>query len=104
MPPISSTVRANSKPVYVRPDLSPDERAMESLLLKERRSLIEKGVARQFKITNQAYLCSTNFIPTYKINNCNALLHPLLLQLKHQTTLFPLTRLLIDYLQVTKVL
>jgi len=41
-----------SKPVYVKPDLSPEERAIESLLLKERRSL---GVARQFiKIRNQS--------------------------------------------------
>jgi len=39
--------------VYVKPDLSPEERAMESLLLKEWRSLIEMGVARQF--SNKAY-------------------------------------------------
>ena len=37
-----------SKPVYVKPDLSAEEREMESLLLKERRSLIEKGIGRQF--------------------------------------------------------
>ena len=44
-----------SKPVYVKPDLSAEERAMESLLLKERRSLIEKGIGRQFiKIRNQS--------------------------------------------------
>ena len=42
-------------------------------------------------------------MPRYKINSCNALLHPLLLQFKHQITLFPLTRLLYDYLQVTRV-
>ena len=44
-----------SKPVYVKPDLSAEERAVESMLLKERRCLIEKGVARQFiKIRNQS--------------------------------------------------
>jgi len=35
-----------SKSVYVKPDLSAEERAIESMLLKERRCLIEKGVAR----------------------------------------------------------
>jgi len=44
-----------SKPIYVKPDLTPEERAMESLLLKERKSLIEKGIGRQFiKIRNQS--------------------------------------------------
>jgi len=39
----------------VKPDLSAEERAMESLLLKERRSLIEKGIGSQFiKIRNQS--------------------------------------------------
>ena len=35
-----------SKPVFVKPDLTSEERAIESLLLKERRALIEKGVGR----------------------------------------------------------
>ena len=44
-----------SKPIYVKPDLTPEERAMESLLLKERKSLIEKGIGKQFiKIRNQS--------------------------------------------------
>jgi len=44
-----------SKPVFVKPDLSDEVRAAESLLLKERRCLIEKGVARQYiKIRNQS--------------------------------------------------
>ena len=39
----------------MKTDLSAEERAMESLLLKERRSLIEKGIGRQFiKIRNQS--------------------------------------------------
>ena len=39
----------------MKPDLSPKERAAESLLLKERKSLIEKGIGRQFiKIRNQS--------------------------------------------------
>ena len=44
-----------TKPVFVKPDLTAEERVAESLLLKERRCLIEKGVARQFiKIRNQS--------------------------------------------------
>ena len=35
-----------SPSVFIKPDLIADERAMESLLLKERRRLIEKGVSR----------------------------------------------------------
>ena len=48
--------------VVVKPNIAFEERAMESLLLQERRPLIEKGVARQFiKIRKQVYyLCSTN--------------------------------------------
>ena len=39
----------------MKPDLTAEERVAESLLLKERRCLIEKGVARQFiKIRNQS--------------------------------------------------
>ena len=39
----------------MKPDLTSEERAMESLLLKEWRALIEKGVARHFiKIRNQS--------------------------------------------------
>ena len=34
-------------PVYIKPDLTPEEKAKEQLLLKERRSLIEKGVNRK---------------------------------------------------------
>ena len=33
--------------IYVKPDLTYDERTIESLLLKERRSLIDKGISRQ---------------------------------------------------------
>ena len=57
--------------VYVKPDLSPEERAMESLLLKEWRSLIEMGVARQFN--NKAYFMFNKLhAKIFKINNCNA--------------------------------
>ena len=45
-----------SKPVFVKPDLTAEERVAESLLLKERRCLIEKGIARHpcIKIRNQS--------------------------------------------------
>ena len=33
--------------MYIKPDLTPEEKAKEQLLLKERRSLIEKGVNRK---------------------------------------------------------
>ena len=43
--------------VFVKPDLTAEERAMESLLLKERRALIEKGVSRQhIRIRNQSLI------------------------------------------------
>ena len=43
--------------VFVKPDLTAEERAMESLLLKERRILIDKGVSRQhIKIRNQSLI------------------------------------------------
>ena len=39
--------------IYVKPDLTPDERTIESLLLKERKLSIEKGTSRQhIKIRN----------------------------------------------------
>ena len=48
-----------SKPVFVKPDLTSEERAAESLLLKERRCLIEKGIARQsIQIRNQSLFVS----------------------------------------------
>ena len=41
--------------IYIKPDLTPEEKAIESLLLKERRSLIQKGFSRQhIKIRNQS--------------------------------------------------
>lgn len=36
-----------SHPIYVKPDLTPEEKTQESMLLKERRSLIDKGVDRK---------------------------------------------------------
>ena len=33
-----------SSPIYIKPDLTHEERIQESMLLKERRSLIDKGV------------------------------------------------------------
>jgi len=61
-----------SKPIYVKPDLSPEERAMESLLLKERKSLIEKGIGRQFiKIRNQSlFVFSQDTKSTIGISYC----------------------------------
>ena len=42
-----------SSPVYIKPDLTHEERIQESMLLKERRSLIDKGVNRkQIKLRN----------------------------------------------------
>ena len=34
-------------PIYIKPDFTPEDRARESMLLKERRSLIDKGVERK---------------------------------------------------------
>ena len=49
---LSNKSKLKSK-VYLKPDLTPDQRSKESLLLKERRSLIEKGTERkQIKIRN----------------------------------------------------
>ena len=46
-----------SPPVFIKPDLTAEERAMESLLLKERRRLIEKGVSRRhIRIGNQSLI------------------------------------------------
>ena len=43
--------------VFVKPDLTAEERAMEFLLLKERRILIDKGVSRQhIKVKNQSLI------------------------------------------------
>ena len=45
---VSLEIKSKLSPaVFVKPDLTTEERAMESLLLKERRILIEKGVSRQ---------------------------------------------------------
>jgi len=42
-------------PIYIKPDLSPQERQRERLLLKERRCLIEKGSERRYiKIRNDS--------------------------------------------------
>ena len=42
-----------SSPVHIQPYLTPEERTQESLYLKERRSLIDKGVDRkQIKLRN----------------------------------------------------
>jgi len=34
-------------PVYIKPDLTPDKRHKEMLLLKERRALIDKSIERK---------------------------------------------------------
>jgi len=36
------SLATKAKPVFVKPNLTPEERAAESLLLKERKCLIEK--------------------------------------------------------------
>ena len=42
-------------PIYIKPDLSPQERQRERLLLKERRCLINKGSERRYiKIRNDS--------------------------------------------------
>ena len=42
-----------SSPIYIKPDLTLEEQTQESMLLKERRSLIDKGVdRRQIKLQN----------------------------------------------------
>ena len=59
---VSNVLRNKSKlspPVYIKPDLTPEEKAKESMLLKERRSLIEQGVNRkQIKLLNNSILVS----------------------------------------------
>ena len=96
--------RKLSKPVYVKPDLSPKERAAESLLLKEQKSLIEKGIGRQFiKIRNQNLLVFNKFYDKVQDQQLNLIILPLPLhQLKQQMVYLP-TKLLLDYLQVTLV-
>ena len=50
---ILSNRKLLQSPVYVKPDLTPEERKTESLLLKERRVLIDKGVTRnRIKLRN----------------------------------------------------
>ena len=55
-------------PIFIKPDMSVEERKNEALLLKERHSLIEKGVAR-----NRIKLCSSTLFvdnqPHCKIHN-----------------------------------
>ena len=42
-------------PVHIKPDLSPEDRAQEAVLLKEHWSLIQKGAERRrIKIRNKA--------------------------------------------------
>ena len=42
-------------PIYIKPDLTPQERQKERLLLKERRSLIDNGTERRYiKIRNDS--------------------------------------------------
>ena len=61
--------------VFVKPDLTAEERAMESLLLKERRALIEKGVSRQhIRIRNQSLIVH-NKVHT-KIQNSQLVVEP----------------------------
>ena len=40
-------LRRFESPVYVKPDLTPEEQTKQSILLKERRSLIQKGTDRK---------------------------------------------------------
>ena len=49
-------------PVYLKPDLTPEERHKEMLLLKERRVLINKGVERkEIKIRNDSIFINNRF-------------------------------------------
>ena len=59
----SSTIRNKTRlafQIYVKPDLTPNERTIDSLLLKERKLLIEKGTSRQHtEIRTHAYMSTT---------------------------------------------
>ena len=47
----TSSILANKKllasPIYIKPDMTPEEKAIESILLKERKALIEQGHERR---------------------------------------------------------
>jgi len=52
-----SKISEFKRPNFIKPDLSPEERANESVLLKQRWALIQKGVERkQFKIRKEPFL------------------------------------------------
>jgi len=57
-----SSILSNRKllksPIFIKPDMSVEERKNEALLLKERCSLIEKGIA-QNKIKLQLQSCDS---------------------------------------------
>jgi len=66
-------------PVYVKPDLTQEERKMESLLLRERRVLIDKGISRnriklhnsQLLLDNQPHCTVQNFQLQFNIPTSN---------------------------------
>ena len=59
-------------PVYIKPDLTPDERHKEKLLLKERRAVIDKGVERkEIKIRNECIFINNKFHCRVSENNAN---------------------------------
>jgi len=67
-----SSILSNRKllksPIFIKPDMSVEERKNEALLLKERRSLIEKGVA-QNKIKLRGSTLFVDNQPHCKIHN-----------------------------------
>ena len=66
---LKSKIKLKS-PVYVKPDLSPEEQTKQSLLLKERRLLIQKGTDRRnIKVRNNSIL--VNDQPYCELNGLN---------------------------------
>ena len=76
-----------NKPIYIKPDLSPEERAKESVLLKECWFLIQEGAERKriklksgaLFVDNQLYgrfkgleFVTTNYKPPLQTNSSNA--------------------------------
>ena len=67
----ANTILANkgslSSPLIIKPDLSPEERAREAVLLKERWSLLQQGYERKMiKIRNNSIFVNNQLFGQYK--------------------------------------
>jgi len=69
-----------SSPIFIKPDLSPDERAREAILLKERWALLQKGYGRNMiRIHNNSIFVNNKLYSQIKnsvFQSCNVDLSP----------------------------